>query len=182
MKKEDYAKFLWDELRPKYDVVPWWVDTACNALMTGEGWIKYIADPHTDNLYLIRHWLTPPHGVGSDGAPSAANCLVLHHFVEADPDRYLHNHPYSITAQVLEGYYVEERWDPVNKVSLLDTKRPNSVNLIQPDTYHRVERIMMSEESGGVWTLSHMGPKVQEWGFLVDGEHIHHEKYLCSLT
>ncbi|MGN6103521.1 MAG: hypothetical protein ACTHU0_00210 [Kofleriaceae bacterium] len=46
-------------------------------------------------------------------------------------------------------------------------------NRLTDTDYHRVRELR-----GDVWTLFITGPRVQDWGFLVDGDHVPWTKYL----
>ncbi len=59
---------------------------------------------------------------------------------------------------------------------LLEAKveaRTRRWNWLTGDDYHRVLRL-----HGDTWTLFLTGPRRDDWGFLVDGEHVPWKKYL----
>lgn len=94
-------------------------------------------------------------------------CVYLHRFVASDSDVELHNHPWTATALILSGGYIEERrgvrFDECgNEHYRIDTKTclPWSFNRLGADTYHRVLLI-----GGDCWTVIKIGEKVQTWGF-----------------
>lgn len=111
--------------------------------------------------------------------------ILLHRFHVSDQDRALHNHPWKWAfSLILAGSYTEERM--INKEDFLkgkgklpnlwtQTKRKRWFNFLTDKDYHRVEEL-----HGEVWTLFFCGPRKQDWGFLVDGEHIPHEVYLAE--
>lgn len=127
--------------------------------------------------------------IETDGAPYLTRVLlprvripglcdfraVLHHFHRDDGDQPLHSHPWSWGASlVLAGAYVEERLDQVvGHVALTDIRVIRFFNKLTHSDYHRVRAL-----HGDVWTLFIMGPRVQDWGFLVDGEHVPWTTYL----
>lgn len=105
--------------------------------------------------------------------------VYLHNFHREDIDRHLHNHPWKWAVSfVLSGSYDEERlvenlvhsggWDYTTHV-----RRVRFFNRLNRNDYHKVERL-----DGDVWTLFITGPRVQDWGFLVDGQHVPWKKYL----
>lgn len=87
--------------------------------------------------------------------------VYLHRFMRSDADQELHNHPWSATSLILAGGYREERRDArvVTGVAWQDY-RPGDVNIIAPDTFHRVDLL-----EHDCWTLCTVGPRVQDWGF-----------------
>lgn len=125
--------------------------------------------------------------------------IYLHHFHRDDGDQPLHNHPWEWAASlVLSGAYVEERLDQVVETVpsystkcgqqcdlpecvvsgtvrqiLTDTRLVRFFNRLTKADYHRVREL-----KGDVWTLFITGPRVSDWGFLVDGEHVPWAKYL----
>lgn len=86
--------------------------------------------------------------------------LYLHRFVDSDPDRGLHDHPWSrAVSLVLSGGYDELRARPDGSIGCRRV-RPGRINGLRGDTYHRVLL-----RSGPAWTLFAHGPRVKGWGF-----------------
>lgn len=97
----------------------------------------------------------------------------LHHFHRQDLDRAPHNHPWRRAVSVLlSGSYDEARTDRASWPDML-YRRVRFINFITDADYHLVERL-----HGDVWTLFFTGPRVQTWGFLVDGEHVDWDQYI----
>lgn len=130
--------------------------------------VKVIKDG--DQPYLERYYLGRLFGT----------TFYLHRFVASDPDRGLHDHPWSWAwSLVLAGWYLEERrgFDPHPAIRRLDELltafdgKPRDVvrtpvvlfNRLRGDTFHRV---VVPDSVGEVWTLFAHGPKVKPWGFL----------------
>lgn len=98
--------------------------------------------------------------------------LVLHQFVRSDPDRGLHDHPWSFGASfVLAGGYFERRVSafdgPVGKdkaqVPIQETWfAPGRFNTFNGEDYHRV----FVPTGQDAWTLFLSGPRIKTWGFL----------------
>ena len=100
--------------------------------------------------------------------------FYLHRFVGSDPDRGLHEHPWTRAfSLVLHGWYFEERRDGPRKVRWF--------NSLTGDTFHRVvlpcpldgrpfQRPMCGgpeHEPQNCWTLFfHRAGSTKEWGFL----------------
>jgi hypothetical protein len=91
----------------------------------------------------------------------------IHRFVDSDPDRGLHDHPWGrAVSLVLAGGYDELRprdGDPGDAVSRW--VRPGRLNLLRGDEYHRV----VLREGRPAWTLFIHGPRVKGWGFVQNG-------------
>jgi hypothetical protein len=98
----------------------------------------------------------------------------LHRFVDSDPDRGLHDHPWNrALSLVLTGGYDEQRFvaPPVAGTRLREPPirtrrvRPWRLNLLRGTDYHRV----VLREGRAAWTLFLHGPRVKGWGFLRGG-------------
>jgi len=90
----------------------------------------------------------------------------LHHFVDSDPDRGLHDHPWGWACSlVLTGGYTELR--AVNH-DLLDfeiqiiKRKAGRFNFLTGDAWHRV----MLKENQDAWTLFIHGRRKKGWGFI----------------
>jgi hypothetical protein len=102
--------------------------------------------------------------------------VFLHKFHRHDIDRHLHNHPWKWAFSIiLSGSYTEERLEAylpmIGMVS--NTQRVRWFNYLTDADYHAVKQL-----HGDVWTLFITGPRIQDWGFLVDGKHVPWKKYL----
>jgi hypothetical protein len=87
--------------------------------------------------------------------------VYLHHFLRSDEDvEDLHSHPWPAHAYILAGGYVEERRveDPASTIGYRVVGeryfRPGAVNVIAPDTFHRVDLLERD-----AWSLCVTGPK-----------------------
>jgi hypothetical protein len=92
----------------------------------------------------------------------------LHRFVASDPDRGLHDHPWSrAVSLVLTGGYDEQRPsdEEAGQISTR-TIRPLRLNFLRGEDFHRV----VLRERRPAWTLFFHGPRVKGWGFLQGGE------------
>lgn len=85
--------------------------------------------------------------------------VYLHRFVDDDPDRGLHDHPWGWAfSLILSGWYWEQRRDGVH--------RRRWVNWLRGDTFHRVVLPIDSAQKQPCWTLFVHGSRVKPWGFL----------------
>lgn len=92
-------------------------------------------------------------------APGFAICL--HWINHPDPEPFLHDHPVSFLSIILRGWYgeiTEERTYPYTHVH-------DWFNWVPAHKRHTITQV----SPGGALTLAFMGPKVQEWGFWIDG-------------
>jgi hypothetical protein len=91
--------------------------------------------------------------------------VYLHRFVDSDPGRALHNHPWrSALSLVLSGQYAETRLGNSAQNYCLQKRiiRAGSLNLIGGDTYHRIN-LKPGEQA---WTLFIHSASHRSWGFL----------------
>lgn len=104
---------------------------------------------HPDGVYLRRWWLIPRNPWFN---------VYLHHFLQSDDDRALHDHPWTFNISILLlGRYVEHRPDCEPK------RRRRWVPILRRGPApHRLE--LINDEP--VWTLFITGRNVREWGFL----------------
>lgn len=94
------------------------------------------------------------------------NCY-LHHFVSADAERWLHDHPFDGIAFVLTGRYIEERLISLDWPHLLTHERTvRWFNYITASCFHRILK-----PAPDTWTLFLHSEKYKGWGFLqeIDG-------------
>ena len=93
-------------------------------------------------------------------APQAS--LYLHHFLSSDPQDEVHSHPWGWAASLLlVGGYREYRCE--GDAITAREFRPGAINVLQPDTRHRVELL----EADG-WSLVLVGPYAQPWAFFAE--------------
>ena len=124
--------------------------------------------------------------IETDGSPYLTRILsprifgyrvFLHHFHRPDIDQHLHNHPWKWAASlILNGSYTEERLEGVYGTQAITfTQKVKRFNLLRDTDYHKV-----LELHGDVWTLFLTGPRIQDWGFLVEGQHVPWTEYLMK--
>jgi len=92
----------------------------------------------------------------------------LHRFVDSDPDRGLHDHPWSrAVSLVLTGGYDELRsahGEPRRAEARFVA--PWRLNFLRGEDFHRV----VLRDGRPAWTLFIHGPRVKGWGFIQNGE------------
>ena len=84
--------------------------------------------------------------------------IFLHKFLQGDPDE-LHDHPWPYFTLILRGGY----WEITPKGRFW--RGPGHMRINGPNSLHRVEL----EPGIYAWTLFIPGPKLREWGFVVNG-------------
>lgn len=101
---------------------------------------------------------------------------LLHRIWREDRDDVMHNHPWAWARfLIVSGGYVEERLLPNGDVKIT-TFAPGDVNRIDLTTLHRVRTVWPN-----TWTVGVVGPRVQDWGFLVDGAIVPHKEYFARI-
>jgi hypothetical protein len=91
--------------------------------------------------------------------------VYLHRFVDSDPGRGLHNHPWKHAVSLLLcGSYRETRMLRADSDNALQQRelRPGRLNFISGDVFHRINLAPGSE----CWSLFVHAPKASDWGFL----------------
>lgn len=128
-------------------------------------------------LYMRRWWLLPKWCLRFDpkcGAlmpkPWMPFSIRLHHIMRPDADRHLHDHPFNFRSILLAGTYIEQAEDRFRMFEAGDTYRSPA------GRFHRLDDI----DPAGVWSLFIMGRRVNDWGFLVDGEKVPWQRYLSE--
>ena len=129
------------------------------------------------STYMRRWWLLPKWCLRFDpkcGAlmpkPWMPFSIRLHHIMRPDADRHLHDHPFNFRSILLQGWYVERRPDGGRTITAGETYRAPATR------WHRISQL----SEGGVWSLFIMGRRVNDWGFLVDGEKVPWQRYLSE--
>ena len=92
--------------------------------------------------------------------------VFLHKFLQSDPDE-LHDHPWPYFTLILRGGY----WETTPKGRFW--RGPGHMRISGSNSLHRVEL----EPGVCAWSLFIPGPKLREWGFIVNGKWMHNEKY-----
>jgi hypothetical protein len=108
-------------------------------------------EPYLERYHLFRF----PGGGG----------VYIHRFIDSDPDRGLHDHPWNAAISlVLSGSYKELRLgEENNKKKVVDrVVKAWHLNRINGDDFHRI--VMNSNKP--VWTLFAHTRKIKDWGFL----------------
>jgi hypothetical protein len=93
--------------------------------------------------------------------------VYIHRFVDSDPDRGLHDHPWSrAVSLVLTGGYDELRPSGSDRSRVVKRHvRAWRLNFLRGEDFHRV----LLRRGCPAWTLFAHGPRVKGWGFFQDG-------------
>jgi hypothetical protein len=134
---------------------------------------RIVMDRINDQPYLERYYLFL-----KDRKRFPFN-VFLHKFLKSDPDD-VHDHPWPYTTLILKGGYYE--WTPVfdrGGKKIAETcvwRKPGHFRTCSANSYHRIEL----DPNVECWTLFMPGPQRREWGFLVNNQWIHNDKYLTD--
>lgn len=129
-----------------------------------------ILSPDGSGVYMGRWWLFNPYD-NETRETKHGWCPIsvrIHHILQPDGDRDLHDHPWNARTIILKGGYLEEREDSVRLRVAGDTSR------LRFGEYHRISSVL----SGGAVTLFITGKYRGTWGFRVNGKKIPWRKYL----
>ena len=86
--------------------------------------------------------------------------IKLHWIHKADPDRDLHDHPWSFRSFVLRGWYEELSCEDPVIMKITKKRRINWFNSKTPYSAHRITKV-----SPNLLTLVVTGHKQKSWGF-----------------
>ena len=116
--------------------------------LTGFLPVRYIDDG--ERRYLERYYVATIFGLR----------IYIHRFVGSDPERGLHDHPWSrALSLILSGFYYEHTRSGVRRVRWINT--------LTGDTFHRVVLPTAGGLDNECWTLfMHPAVDVKKWGFL----------------
>lgn len=146
---------------------PWWQRSALIAL--DRGWFKPMRARATDDLYLLRLWMSEPLKE-DNGDLDSSDSLLLHYIVAPDDDLALHDHPWGFASTVLSGGIAEQvpniNWDKFSGWGpCADQVKVNRYE--RGDHYFRgiseLHRIAMVLPD--TWTLVRTTPRRSPWGF-----------------
>jgi hypothetical protein len=115
-----------------------------------------------DGRPYLRRWYLIPRNAGMN--------VYLHHIMQDDLDRALHDHPWDNTTIILKGRYVEIT--PQGKI----WRWAGDVVHRRAEDLHR-----LIVGNGEAWTLFITGPKRREWGFACEGGWVHWEDFVDPL-
>ena len=121
---------------------------------------RVILDRESNEPYLTRYYLFL-----KDRKWFPFN-VFLHNFHKGDLDD-LHDHPWPYFTIILRGGY----WEHTPRGRFW--RAPGHFRFQTPTSLHRIEL----EPGVSAWTLFIPGPKLREWGFIVNGAWMHCDKY-----
>jgi hypothetical protein len=129
-------------------------ETDCEAYRTGL--------PEEGRAYLKRYFVW-----NDNRGPEKKPHIYLHKFINSDPDRNLHDHPWNFISFILWRGYVEETPGGVKK-----RKYPGMILYRPANWAHRVHITKPA------WTLVLTFKKKREWGFHTLKGWIHNQKFV----
>lgn len=152
------------------------------------------------SFYMKRFWLVPYNYTPSFGPTGCGwvpwnrpvarllqhlNIAIrVHHILQPDKDRHLHDHPWTFFSVILLGSYTENRplyqlprWFGDGEAVQLTVRTAGSWANRRPSDRHAISKV--PEE--GVWTLFVTFGKTNEWGFYTPEGKIHHREYESAL-
>lgn len=140
---------------------------------------SHITSPDGSTVYMYRYWLFNPYPHGSEGRVRKWSrwlpSVRLHHIMEPDRDRHLHDHPWNARTIVLRGWYEEERPLP-GGWTRAHWRSEGYTGRILFGQFHRISHV----SSGGVWTMFITWRYRGTWGFDVDGVKVPYRTYLAE--
>ena len=144
-----------------------------------------ILSPDGEQIYMRRWWLFNRYDLEGGARWSWLPSIRVHHIMEPDHDRHLHDHPWNARTFILHGWYVEEvpadlelrRAFPIafaNGGSVAKFREEGYTGRLLFGQYHRIEAV----SPGGVFTVFVTWKYRGTWGFMVDGKKIPYYDYL----
>jgi hypothetical protein len=91
--------------------------------------------------------------------------VYIHRFIDSDPDRGLHDHPWnSAVSLILTGRYRELRLAETNHTKKVVERilKAGRLNILNGDDFHRI--VLVDDKP--VWTLFAHTSKIKDWGFM----------------
>ena len=180
-------------------VISWFIGVSCviavlHIYVTRVIAQRYVIRNAQGEPYLIRYFLWKPEWVRYLGLdPRKCGRIYLHHILQSDHDRALHDHPWPFISFILRGGYVEyadsrdvrekkkawqwtyllrEQWDRDKPFQLFRRFNPGAVLYRPAHWRHRLE------VSKPAWTLVFIGPVQRRWGFWTSwNKWCHHSMY-----
>lgn len=127
-------------------------------------WWLFNPYPHDEEARLVQSWWRR-------NLPS----IRVHHILEKDQDRHLHDHPWNARTVILRGWYLEAR--PHERgvfTTEAHLRNVGHTGKLQHGSYHRI--VAVADQ--GTHTLFITGKYRGTWGFMVDGDKIPWREYL----
>lgn len=136
-----------DTIRIPIDLHPRIIDTTLQTIAAT--WPHDTLHTADGQPYMRRYYPQGP------GTPTLGDTSIrLHHFLNSDPGRDLHDHPWDFTTTILNGTYIEHT--PTGPIP----RHTGDTIHHQAEHPHRIELT-----DGPVWTLFTHGPARRRWGF-----------------
>lgn len=132
----------------------------------------HIMSPDGTEVYMYRWWLFNPYDYDTRELkyPRIPFSVRIHHIMEPDGDRHLHDHPWNARTIILKNGYEEVRSEAVQlgsirSLGLTYDRKTGYTGKLRFGEFHRISAV----HAGGAVTLFITGKYQGVWGFLVDG-------------
>lgn len=143
----------------------------------------HIMSPDGTEVYMYRWWLFNPYDYDTRELkyPRIPFSVRIHHIMEPDGDRHLHDHPWNARTIILKNGYTEVRSEPYSVGGLLFSgisyeRKVGDTTGLRFGEFHRIAEV----KNGGAVTLFITGKYRGVWGFLVDGVKRPFRQYLAE--
>jgi hypothetical protein len=129
---------------------------------------------HVDG-YMERYWLFNPWGKDNIKKYPRLPSIRIQRLLREDRAAHHHDHPYKARSFILRGWYQETRFQDHGGYRIIKNGmyRAGDTNFIEATDWHTITRVSNFTE----WTLFITWPRVQRWGFLVDGVKVFNTDY-----
>lgn len=166
-------EFLWRIIARivSHKKIKWWLiersmKTPYTPIMSADGM----------QVYMGRWWLFNPYPAPGDykrkGWRDWMPSIRIHHIMQPDQDRHLHDHPWNARTIILDGWYLENR---KNDIWPYLRENGDTAKLLFGE-YHKITAVSPS----GVYTMFITWKYRGTWGFDVDGVKVPWREYIAG--
>ena len=146
---------------------------------------QHIMSPDGSQVYMYRYWLFNPIDPTTYKRKHRLIpfSIRIHHIVQPDPDRHLHDHPFNARTWIMRGGYEEVRskvtpalTDPwwTQRYMVERNYLAGDSAKLGHNQYHKITKL----HGGEALTFFVFGRYLGPWGFLVNGEKMLFREYL----
>jgi hypothetical protein len=102
--------------------------------------------------------------------------IYVHHILQSDTDKYMHDHPWSFVSFILEGAYTEEcsypPYDAFVSTSYVNQYYSGDLVFHRASDSHKITLI-----SDQVWSLVFVSKPFRQWGYSTPRGWLNNEEY-----